>query len=106
MTITISPAAVAQLQHELALPGAFLRITIAPGGCAGMTCTATVDTEARDGDQDVLAQPGIRIVSDIFSIHFLNGLMIDFSTDLIKPGFSFRNQFASEACGCGASFSL
>jgi len=106
MNITISPAAAAQLQCELALPGSFLRITIAPGGCSGMTYNARVDTAARDGDQEVFVHAGIRIVSDTFSLHFLNGLNIDYSTDLIKPGFSFRNQFATEACGCGASFAL
>ena len=64
MTISISPAAAAQLQHELALPGSFLRITIAPGGCSGMTYNAVVDTEARDGDQEVYTSNGVRVVTD------------------------------------------
>jgi Fe-S cluster assembly iron-binding protein IscA len=49
-----------------------------------MTYNAVVDTEARDGDQEVYTSNGVRVVTDSFSLHFLNGLVIDFSNDLIK----------------------
>jgi iron-sulfur cluster assembly protein len=35
----------------------------------------------------------------------LDGLTIDFSDDLIEPGFRLTNANAKGSCGCGSSFS-
>lgn len=35
---------------------------------------------------------------------FLEGFEIDYSDDLVKSGFRFKNPNASGSCGCGSSF--
>lgn len=49
---------------------------------------------------------GIDVVSNIESIPYLLGLVIDYSDDLISAGFRFNNASNDSSCGCGASFEL
>jgi Fe-S cluster assembly iron-binding protein IscA len=37
---------------------------------------------------------------------FLDGLVIDFSDELINGGLQFTNSNTKTTCGCGQSFSL
>jgi iron-sulfur cluster assembly protein len=84
----------------------FLRISVIPGGCSGMTYTAAIDNSLSDGDQ-VLYQDGeLRVVAEAGSAMFLDGLVIDYSDDLISAGFRFKNPKAKKACGCGSSFKV
>ena len=46
----------------------------------------------------------LRVVSDPDSAEYLEGLVIDYSDDLIRSGFRFTNPNASGCCGCGSSF--
>ena len=60
-----------------------------------------------DSDEKVLeSHNGIDIVSNIESIPYLLGLVIDYSDDLITAGFRFNNASNESSCGCGASFGL
>ena len=55
---------------------------------------------------DIYYQDGVlRIVSDKVSSIYLDGLTIDFSDDLIEPGFRLSNKNAKGSCGGGSSFS-
>ncbi len=82
----------------------FLRINVAPGGCAGMTYTAAIDSDMANEDVVVFERGPLRIVTDQGSALFLEGLGIDYSDDLIRSGFRFTNPHAKGSCGCGASF--
>ena len=84
----------------------FLRISVSPGGCSGMTYTACVDNALSDSDQVMFEQNDLRVVADNGSAPFLDGLQIDYSDDLISSGFRFKNPKARKACGCGSSFTL
>ncbi|MCX7848317.1 MAG: iron-sulfur cluster assembly accessory protein [bacterium] len=84
----------------------YLRVTVVPGGCSGMTYHAAVVGELGDDEEVVYEDGGIRISSDAFSKYFLHGLEIDYSDDLIKPGLTLTNRLATQACGCGASFAV
>ena len=42
--------------------------------------------------------------TDPDSAEFLDGLEIDYSDDLIRSGFRFKNPRAGGSCGCGSSF--
>lgn len=106
MTITITERARRHLAAQMARGKRFLRITVSPGGCSGMTYQAALAHELGDDDEVVHEEGGIRVASDSFSKYFLNGLMIDFSDDLIKPGLALINKNATQSCGCGASFAL
>ena len=106
MTISISDRARTHLQAQLAAGSGFLRVTVSPGGCSGMTYNASLAPQLGDDDEVVYEHDGIRVASDSFSKYFLNGLLIDYSDDLIKPGLALINRLATQSCGCGASFAL
>ena len=43
---------------------------------------------------------------DSLQLNYLNGLILDYSEDLMGGGFRFNNPNAKVACGCGNSFSV
>lgn len=104
MAIEISERAQQEL-IRLEVGGAqFLRISVIPGGCSGMTYSASIDATLTDEDETLYVEGPIRVVADQGSAPFLDGLEIDFSDDLVTSGFRFRNPNAAKSCGCGSSF--
>jgi len=106
MTITILDKAQNRLGELLRESEQFLRVRVTPGGCSGMTFDADIDSERQAGESVVYETEEIRIVTDAMSRSFLDGLVIDYSDDLIKSGFRFSSTNAQSSCGCGASFSV
>jgi len=102
--ITISPKALCELRRLNIGGEQFLRLRVIPGGCAGMTYSAAIDSTLEEGDEVIAHEDEIRIVADSGSTAFLDGLNVDYSDDLIQAGFRFRNSNASKSCGCGSSF--
>ena len=84
----------------------FLRIKIVEGGCAGLTYTAEIDQNMKEGESVISQVEAIRLVADSNSKQYLDGLNIDFSDDLISGGLRFTNEKTVSTCGCGASFNL
>ena len=105
MNITIKEKAVEMLKNKLEADQ-FLRVVVAEGGCAGLTYSAEIDRQMKEGDSVVLTAGAIRIVSDENSSKYLDGLLIDYSDDLINGGLQFTNAKTETTCGCGQSFSL
>lgn len=105
MTITILDKAQNRLKELLQESEQFLRVRVTPGGCSGMTFDAEIDSERQGGESFIYETEEIRIVTDAISKSFLDGLVIDYSDDLIKSGFRFSSTNAKSSCGCGASFS-
>jgi len=87
-------------------PDQFLRIIVTEGGCAGLTYSAEINREMNEGESVILQDGDIRIVSDQESSQYLDGLVIDYSDDLIGGGLQFTNENAATTCGCGQSFNL
>lgn len=106
MQITITEKAKAMLSKNSVDAEKFLRVVITKGGCAGLTYGAEIDTAMKAGESVVFEQDGIRIVSDVDSTRYLEGLNIDYSDDLIAGGLKFTNPNSKNTCGCGSSFSL
>lgn len=104
MTIEVTDKAKTEFEKLDVPEGAFLRISVVQGGCAGMTYTAAVETAMGDDDESLYEDGSLRIVADVGSATFLDGLKIDYSDDLIKSGFRFLNPNAAGSCGCGSSF--
>jgi len=105
MKINILPKAQDMLNSRLE-SDQFLRVGVTEGGCAGMKYSAEIDRDLQ-GDDEVVFQLGdIRIVSNVGSRGYLDGLTIDFSNDLIGGGLQFTNAKTEHTCGCGSSFSL
>jgi iron-sulfur cluster assembly protein len=105
MHITIKEKAETMLNSKLR-PGQFVRVGVTEGGCAGLTYSAAIASELRAGENVVHTVGPIRIVSDDESAKYLEGLVIDYSDDLINGGLQFTNANTKKTCGCGQSFSL
>ena len=99
----------AQEQVKQLLPqqasGAFLRVGVKGGGCSGLTYEVHFDTQAKEGDRSYDVN-GLKVVCDPKSFIYLDGMAIDFSTELVGGGFRFINPNATGSCGCGTSFSV
>jgi iron-sulfur cluster assembly protein len=105
MKIIIEEKAREMLENKLG-EGQFLRVGVTEGGCAGLTYSADIDREMKEGESVILQSGDIRIVSDPESSRYLDGLIIDYSDDLIYGGLQFTNKSAETTCGCGQSFNL
>lgn len=104
MDITVTVKAVEQLLHSGLNDKSFLRIGVKSGGCAGMSYDAYIDSEQKDHDEVVYHHGKVKIVTESLYKHLFDGLTIDYSDDLIQPGFILKNPNAQHSCGCGASF--
>ena len=105
MEIIVKEKAQEMLENKLSTEE-FLRVTVTEGGCAGLTYSAEIDKKMKDGESVILQAGQIRIVSDKESTRYLDGMIIDYSDDLISGGLQFTNTKAGSTCGCGASFNL
>ena len=90
---------------SLEKPGSFLRVSVKGGGCSGLSYDVKFDHEQREFDR-VFDVADVKIVCDSKSLVYLDGMMVDFSRDLVGGGFRFVNPNASGSCGCGTSFSV
>jgi iron-sulfur cluster assembly protein len=106
MNISISNIARIELKQMGVGGSEFMRISVVPGGCSGMSYSASIDSSLGEADELVYDADGLRVISDKGSALYLDGLQIDFSDDLIHSGFRFTNPKASHTCGCGASFKV
>ena len=85
--------------------GSFLRVSVKGGGCSGLSYDVKFDHEPKEFDR-VFEVGDVKIVCDSKSLVYLDGMMVDFSRDLVGGGFRFVNPNASGSCGCGTSFSV
>lgn len=83
----------------------FLRVSVAGGGCSGLSYKLDFDNEIKPGDQ-FFEDKGVKISLDMKSFLYLAGTELDFSDGLNGKGFNFHNPNASRTCGCGDSFSV
>ena len=105
MDIRVTESAKLKLFEMGVSQDTFLRIGVKSGGCSGNTYDAVLDSNMSEVDEVYFSEGNLRIVSDKVSSVFLDGLTVDFSNDLIEPGFRLTNANAKGSCGCGSSFS-
>jgi iron-sulfur cluster insertion protein len=106
--ITISETAAQKIKEimvEEKQDGKDLRICIEGGGCAGFQYRFAFDE--KKADDEVYAQEGFgfNLLVDPMSMHYLDGVKIDFVEGLHGAGFRIDNPNSSGQCGCGQSFS-
>ena len=97
--------AIERLRIEQNKPQAYFRIGVKGGGCSGMTYDVRFDDQKADVDREFEVS-GVKVLCDIKSLLYLDGMTIDFSTELVNGGFRFVNPKATGTCGCGTSFSV
>ena len=109
LELTVTPPAVEEIRKfmegEDDLPEtAGLRVRVVPGGCSGFQYSLNIEEVSRQGDH-IIDRDGIRLFVDMFSAQYLNGITIDYVTNMMGAGFTFENPNATGGCGCGSSFS-
>ena len=81
-----------------------LRVSVKGGGCAGYEYLLEFGKSAQKDLK--FESKGLSIVIDRKSHIVVDGLEIDWSTDLSAPGPRFENPKAVSTCGCSTSFSI
>lgn len=109
VAVTITPAANTEVQkfmvaENVAPEVGGLRVSVQPGGCSGFKYSLLIEDKPAD-DDTILSQGGFNVFVDPFSMQYLNGVIIDYTTSMQGSGFTFKNPNASGGCGCGSSFS-
>lgn len=105
--IQLTEAAVKQIKQVQSVenkPGFALRVSVAGGGCSGLSYKLDF-VEAFTEKDRVFEQDGVKVVVDPKSMLYLTGLELDYSGGLNGKGFTFNNPNAKKSCGCGNSFS-
>lgn len=107
--VKITPSAAKEIKNFMVseddLPEtAGLRVRVVPGGCSGFQYSLNIEEESRTGDF-IIEQEGVRLFVDMFSGQYLNGIQIDYTSNMMGSGFTFENPNATGGCGCGTSFS-
>lgn len=110
MNFSITDKAKLRLEHTatedgLALQDVYLRVSVVPGGCSGLTYDLGWDTTVAESDE-VKEISGIRVVMDLKSRLYVDGTALDFGDGLEGKGFHFDNPQAIRTCACGESFGL
>ena len=86
-----------------ATENAGLRVSVLPGGCSGFQYGLNIE-ETFEPDDEIFDIEGIKIFIDPFSSQYLDGVEIDYTTNMMGQGFIFKNPNATGGCGCGSSF--
>ena len=107
--LNVTDSASAEIKKFLAneddLPEtAGLRVRVVPGGCSGFQYSLNIEEESRQGDF-IMEKDGFKLFVDMFSAQYLNGVNIDYTSNMMGSGFTFENPNATGGCGCGTSFS-
>ncbi|MBZ8141321.1 IscN protein [Rubrivivax gelatinosus] len=82
-------------------PGGGFRLSVAPGGCSGLSSSFSIDAAPQDGDT-VLDVNGLRIFLPAASAALLDGVTVDFSDSLAATGLRFIDP-KQAACGCSSA---
>jgi len=108
--IEITDAALAKLaqtavNEQIDTDGTFLRVSVVPGGCSGLTYDLGWDPVAAEADVQLTAG-AFNVVIDPRSAAYLEGSTLHFTDGLEGKGFHFDNPQAVRSCACGESFGL
>ena len=108
MTLNVTEQAAGEIKNfmssEEGLPAtAGLRVRVVPGGCSGFQYSLNIEEESKPNDH-IIESNGVRMFVDMFSAQYLNGVEIDYVTNVMGSGFTFKNPNATGGCGCGSSF--
>lgn len=108
VTLNLTDSAAVEIKKfiddEESLPATVgLRVRVVPGGCSGFQYSLNIEENSRQGDS-VLDMRGVRLFIDMFSTQYLNGIEIDYVSNMMGSGFAFNNPNSTGSCGCGSSF--
>ncbi len=112
MAVELTERAISRIR-ELAMkrqtPDHVFRLGIRGGGCSGLSYYVDFAPAAAEKDKVFHLGPDdgkVTVVVDRKSYLFLNGIVVDWKTELMKTGFEFINPLAKTSCSCGESFTV
>lgn len=103
--ITLTSTAVAEVKRLMAQEKSedlFLRLSVAAGGCSGMSYAMAFDNSPSEFDRE-FDFDGLKVRVDLKALMYLAGSTVEFKGGL-RGGFEFHNPNAKRSCGCGTSF--
>jgi iron-sulfur cluster assembly protein len=83
--------------------GKLLRIGVRTKGCSGMSYDMSW-ADAPAPTDEVVTDRGLTVLVDRKASLFLIGTIMDYETQQLTAGFTFRNPNEKGRCGCGESF--
>ncbi len=93
------------IQQNSNKQGYGLRVGIVGGGCSGLSYKLDFEEKPNETDR-VLEFDGLQVFVDPKAYLYLNGIEIDYHSDMMSSSFTFKNPNAKTSCGCGTSFSV
>ncbi|GAB4132202.1 MAG: iron-sulfur cluster assembly accessory protein [Cyanobacteria bacterium J069] len=106
--VQLSPAAsreIERFQKTRSAAESVFRLAVQSGGCLGMIYSMRLDDSALPGDR-IYESERVRVVVDAQSLPYLEGVVLDYSEDLMGGAFRFHNPRAIANCECGHSFTI
>ena len=91
-------------EQQLPVEQTRLRVGVKGGGCSGFSYMLDLTEEPKSENDEELDSHGVKILVDMKSYLYLNGVEIDFKDEVMGRGFVFKNPNATSTCGCGSSF--
>lgn len=83
----------------------FFRLGVESKGCCALSYTLNFESSIQPDDQ-LYSTESIQVVINTEQLKYLQGLILDYSEDLMGGGFRFHNPNAVQACSCGHSFNV
>ena len=108
MALTLTESARARVRELTSARGEtalWLRLGVRGGGCSGFSYVMDFVQGPEDGDK-VFTFDDVSVCVDKKSYLFINGIELDYESDLIRQHFVFNNPLAKRSCSCGESFSV
>jgi iron-sulfur cluster assembly protein len=107
--IRLSPAAINEVNRlkrkHLESFSDILRVSIQSKGCAGLAYQLDFASSAQADDR-LFECDTIQVAVPQQSLPYVDGLLLDYSEDLMGGSFRFHNPNAKQTCSCGHSFAL
>lgn len=109
MAINLSESAAREIKTIITQQGlpageTKLRVGVKGGGCSGFSYMLDLTEEPKGEMDEEMDSHGVKILCDMKSYLYLNGVEIDFKDEVMGRGFVFKNPNATSSCGCGSSF--
>jgi len=104
--IHLSQAAALEIQRlksKRKNPTLIFRLGLQPSACLDMAYRLEFDEAVAPGDH-FFASHDVQVVVSAEALPYVDGLVLDYSEDLMGGGFRFHNPNALQSCGCGNSF--
>ena len=93
------------MQEQQLSTDSFVRVTVAGGGCSGLSYKMDFDNKLNPDDQEFLDK-GVKLVTDLRSFLYVCNTTLEFTDGLNGKGLHFQNPNATRTCACGESFAV